>query len=403
MQLSLLQSRLLASLAASLFVLLLYLFLFSPNFALAAELPVQPPILLEERLERSNDLALTYEPDFGLFDRGILGRAPPGVRALDNNAPVTLNVELGKTECFMVEKSAIFSRDVVGSDTADFIPGNDGDGAAGLKPRANSWRTIYLSVNTCLQPQVISSNATLLSPPQLTVSVTNSSDITCPGPTSDKAKVQSKVFDEGAVMYQINATGDVYIGVSAPEASAGLSGVYSFEIATSFQEFYHSYDDSNSAELLWMDSDSTSVLLVTRNLTQDYDRANQVLKEGPPYELFVDNSDSKAINGLRHSICGLMKNAQIAATKDGDGKSNNLVKTMLTTRGPGGLPKQQFYFMGLNSSSSYSGILVKARNRTSSGSKRQDGPPNGGGTVFNATDFQTLSGMSKRRLVEESH
>lgn len=398
MQLSLLQSRLLASLAASLFILALYLFLFSPNFALAAELANQPAIHLDGEFERSPDLGISYEPDFGLFDRGIIGRAPPGVRALGNNAPVTMNVEPGKTECFMVEQGALFSRDLVDSGKDSFIPRDDGtkddrSSVSGLQPRANSWKIVYLSVNTCLQPQVGSSNATSQSPSQLSVYVSNSSEITCPNPTSDKAKVESKVFDEGAVMYKINATGDTYIGVSAPELSPGNTGVYHFEIAASFEEFYHAYDDNpQSQELSWIDSDSNSALLFSRNLTQDYDRANQIMKDGPPYELYVENTDSNAINGLKRSICGLRKNAQISANRDGDGQSNNLVQTTLTTRGPGGLPKQQFYFMGLNASSVYSGILVKARNRTS-GSKRQEGISNGGGTVLNSLDFWTSSGM----------
>ncbi|CAM1508481.1 Fc.00g053290.m01.CDS01 [Cosmosporella sp. VM-42] len=376
MALSPLQSRLAASLAASVIVLVLYLLLFSPNLALAAELPVKQAIRFDEPLQRRDDLDLSYSPNFNLFDRSILGRAPPGVTALTNNAPITINLPAGTTECFMIENSTIFGQD------------NKARNDMQHTKRASSSRTIYLSVNTCLQPQKVSSKSP--NPPQLTVYFSDSSDITCPDASKDRKKIDSQVFDEGAVMYTINATGDVYIGVSAPNITTDLTGVYNFEIAMSFDEFYHNYDGQAPAELLWMDSDSTSVLLLTKNLTQDYSRANQVMIDGPPYELFVQNDDWHYIDGLRHSICGLEKNAQFLSDKN---NVNSLIRTGLTTRGPGGLPKQQFYFLGLNSSSSYTGILVKMRNDTSDGKKR-DGSVGGGGTIFNATEFQTLSGTN---------
>lgn len=392
MQLSLLQSRLIASLAASLFILVLYLVLFSPNFALAAELDSAHVIRLDRPLERSEDGGLSYEPDFPPFDRSIVGRAPPGVTALGNNVPMTMNLQPGSTECFMVEQSTIASRDTEDGDDLDRdVLGEDENGLPELKRRADSSKTIYISVNTCLQPQKVSGSAPSI-PPQLTLYVSNSSDITCPNAaTNGSSHVQSKALKEGAAVYKIQMTGDVYIGVSAPNISTNFTGVYNFEIAASLEEYFHQIDESGLSQLLWMDSDSTSALLVSRDLTRDHSRAQQVMDAGPPYELFVENNESPSIDGLRHSICGLANNAQISANRAGNGKLNNLVRIGMTTRGQGGFPKQQFYFTGLNASSSYWGILYKAR-KASSNPKRQEDASRGGGTVFAATQFNTSSG-----------
>ena len=89
MQLSQLQSRLAASVLATCFLILLYLALFTPHFALAAEISPSTPLLIlrdditptNERHEALRIRVLRYEPAFETFDRSILGRAPEGVTA----------------------------------------------------------------------------------------------------------------------------------------------------------------------------------------------------------------------------------------------------------------------------------------------------------------------------------
>ncbi|KAF7551551.1 hypothetical protein G7046_g7701 [Stylonectria norvegica] len=390
MQLSPLQSRLAASLAASLMVLALYLLLFSPNFALAAELAPRSVVRFEP-LALGDGTHLSYEPDFALFDRDIVGRAPPGVTALNNNAPDTRNLPPGTTICYMVDKSVIFGRDVTGGPGSEdrFSIEDNESRALQMLPRESTSKTIYLSANTCLQPDRASPDAPL-TPPQLTVYVSNTSDITCPDASKGISKLQWNLFDEGAVMMNINATGDIYIGIAAPNITTNFTGVWNFEVAISFDDYYHRYEGNSSSDLLLMDSDSSSVLLVTKNMTEDQSQTQQIMSQVPPYSLFLENNKSSTIEGLRHSVCGLELHSQIMANRE---NLNGMAKTVMTTRGPGGLPKQQFYFMGLNASSSYSGILVKNVNDTSD-RKRQAGSVGGGGTVFSPTQFSTLSGTN---------
>ena len=97
--------------------------------------------------------------------------------------------------------------------------------------------------------------------------------------------------------------------------------------------------------------------------------------------MYAKNKDDRSIDGLKYSYCGLQKHAQIAATKNG--QFSSMVSTGMTKRGPGNLPKQQFFFSGLNSSASYLGILAR------DGS--ENGFAGGGGHVFRATSFSTKS------------
>lgn len=407
MQLSPLQSRLAASLAASLFILALYLLLLSPSLALAVELESLPPVSnltpLTESLELDIVSLSVYEPEFSPLERRIVGRLPAGVAALENNEVQALNLKPGTSACYMLEKRVIFSastgkdsRDVDVEGRADELaPTSNSDTDAAKKPSQDiPFKTVYLSSNTCLRPYRVASSATAPEqPPQLKIFVSNSSDIGCA--FGESLGVHSKGFDQGAVMYSLNATGDLYINIVAPNVTNEFQGVYNFEVAASTDDYYHRYEERSSGQLLWMDSDSSSALLVTRNLTTDENESKHMMQQEPPYELFVENKNTLAIDGLRHSACGLGHAALIASKRleNGQLNNNNLVRTAMTTRGPGGLPKQQFYFEGLNSSSFYTGVLVKRANKTVKSSKRQVGI-GGGGIVFAATDFQTSAGMS---------
>ncbi|KND93879.1 Calcium influx-promoting protein ehs1 [Tolypocladium ophioglossoides CBS 100239] len=393
MQLSPLQSRLAASLAASLFLLALYLLLFSPNVALAAELPVDSYELGDAPHEIGIVLqgAASYEPEFDLFDRSIIGRAPPGVATLENNKPKALNLQPGTTACYMVEKSTIFGND--GSGNARKVEGKkDGSSTGGASSRFSDKvsKTLYLSANACLQPHFAGSNDTKSSPPQLILSISNSTEDGCQKPSNDPKDAGVTLFEEGAAMYSLNATGDIYVGITAPNVSSDFQGVYNFEVAASLTGYFHWYQKGDAAELLWMDSDSTSALLVTRNLTENEADIRRIMDQEPPYELFVSKKDSAATNGLKHSACGLQHTAQITANNLSNSQLNSPVRTGMTLRGPGSFPKQQFYFVSLNASSSYTGTLVKKSNVTAH-EKREVGDFGLGSVVFEATEFQTVS------------
>lgn len=409
MGLSPLQSRLAASLVASCLLILLYLALFPPNFALAAELKPPLPAVLDDVDFSPNPAARsfldpTYEPEFSPFDRSIIGRAPAGVTSLTNNEATPMNVNSGTTQVFLFALSGL-----PGLKTkarlelrADLNTSQEQDAGAGAAEPAGSHgqeeqkfarrqasRRVYISANTCVQPQPVDPSKTTQDPPQLTLFVSTSAENQSPGPFANPASQVPVVFEEGAVMYNISTNRDVYIGVHAPNVTGAFSGIYNFRIAASTDSYYYSYNRENDADLIWVDSDSQGALLMTHNLINKTDPSvdAQIMKT-QPYVLFAHNKKDRAINGVKYSYCGLQNYAQIAATKDG--RRTDLVTTGITKRGPGSFPKQQFFFTGLNSSADYVGILAKDGN---SSGKRQT-LSRGGIQVFKATNFSTKSGKT---------
>ncbi|GKT85069.1 calcium influx-promoting protein ehs1 [Colletotrichum tofieldiae] len=398
MQLSPLQSRLAASLIASLLLVLIYYLLSTPTFALAAELtgttqPILDDLQLDGSLERRSHLEPTYEPEFAAFDRSIIGRAPAGVTGLVNNVKVNRNVPGNTTQNFVFEAIAIF---------ANFFDGTDE--AFTMEPRE--------SVNDSFSPELVSTEGqegvylgdnmyTAAArgeqhegrSPQITMYISTSQDNQTPGPGQNASLQKIVKFEEGAAMFSVNATGDVFIGIGAPEKDGEkFTGDWNFDVAASTDDFFHSFDE-NPSELLWVDSDSSAALLTTQNLTdsQNETRIQEIMEQGPSFVMFVENRDQPTTKGVRRSMCGLENYAQIAAKKGG--KFGNLASTTMTTRGPGNLPKQQFFFNGLNASALYTGILVQTGN-SSTLKKRQDGgSTGGGGRVFEATPFETKDGM----------
>jgi calcium channel MID1 len=429
MQLSLLQSRLAATLVASCLLLALYLTLFTPHFALAAELQDERAPILEHSgdhpdLELRGPLDPTYEPEFTLFDRSIIGRAPAGVTALTNNVPASMNVVVGTTQNFMYTISSVSSREAAdegGSrglelrsehtesmDQSARIADRAVDSSnheEGVIEKRQSTKTIYISANTCQQPEW--TNGTAPKAPQLTLYVSKSATNQSPGPGQAANTQDSLTFTGGAVMYSLNTTSDVYIGITASNITGNFSKPYNVEVAISVDMWYHSYNAEADADLIWVDSDSQGSLLMTHNLTKSTDNSTiRAIMNSLPYVMFAQNQiDEVAIDGLHFSYCGLKNYANIAATKNG--KFTNMVTTGMTTRGQGSLPKQQFYFSGLNASSSYLGILAQDGNTTitSNGtvSKRESSAPGGGGHVSKATRFTTKSGKYMPPPIQSLH
>lgn len=387
MQLSPLQSRLAASIVATVLLLLLYLSLFNPQFALAQDITPGSPITLDEatvwdgaegELEMRDAM---YNPEFQAFDRSIIGRQAASLTSLTNNVPASLNIQSGSSSVFSFDSSQLSSREASPLELRGEPASGDNE-ERGLSKRASM---VYVSANTCLQPSSTSNASS--TPPQLTLYVSNSTANTSPGPSADASQQVALTFTEGAVMYNVTTSDIVYVAVAANNVSSDFTGVYNVQIAASVNAWYHSYNETNTEELFWVDSDTKSVLLITQNLTSSHDKlVEQQFTTSKPYVMFAQNIDNPSINGLQYSYCGLNNNAQIAAVRNG--QTNTQVTTGITRRGPGGLPKQQFYFDGLNSSASYMGIL--ARNIDNSSNVNVVG---GGGSVFRATQFQTKSSM----------
>lgn len=379
----------------------------------------------EQQVDESGAGDDTYAPEFSAFDRGIMGRALVGVDSLTSNVATQLNVNPGSTQVFVYEASSLSGRQKgagPGTDGGDLRRRRDGAAAeveerektsgspglvltggsiAGVAKEETSSRVVYLSANTCIQPQRVSGSSgtsTSVDVPQLTMYVSTSSSNTAPGPKAKASQQTWQEFTQGAVMMSVNASGDLYIGISAPNVSTTqLTGIFNFEVAASVDEYYHSYDDQSDANLIWVDSDAYASLLITHNLTDSTDAATDAdVMEREPYVMFAQNTNDSSIDGVRLSYCGLQTYAQIAATNNG--KYTSMVATSMTRRGQGNLPKQQFYFSGLNASTDYMGILVRLPDNGTEQAGTA-GVVGGGGRVTQGTSFSTKAANGNCEVV----
>lgn len=346
---------------------------------------------------------MIYEPEFAPFDRSIIGRAPTDPKielsSLDNNGPDARNLEPGKTTCYVIDKKTLVDgqrseRDITGDESTD------GNSEGHQNSRRADTRTVYISANTCNAPAAGTKDGKPLKMPQLSLYVSTTNKTQCVDATNFDEKnsaLKEIPFVEGAVMYTLNASDSVYLSIAAPNLTRKEEAVWKYEVAISFDEYYHSYVPNNgSAELLWMDSDSRSALLVSKVLTSNSSDTQTIMKKRPPYEIYIGNSNLKTVDGLRHSACGLKNSADIWASSDKTGQRYNQVTMGMTLRGPGSeqLPKQQFLLEGLNSSTNYTGILVQMPTKSNKRQSNNGRTAGGGGIVFEATDFQTMGGMS---------
>lgn len=312
-------------------------------------------------------------------------RALDGVSALSNNAPQNQNLLPGQTENWVFtmeqiqgphgEQGSGFPSDV---DVTRNMTTN-GPFSRALRTRQSS-TPVWITINTCLQP--VSNTSLEDTPPQLQLFYSTSSDIQKPGATeAGPAGTQVDVLG-GYAMIQLNATSDVYIGVTAPNITS-FTGPWNYEIAASNDAPFHSW--SNATDLLFVDGDNHAALLVTPDFI-DAPKNSTVFEAWmsmkAPYGMFAHSQKDKSILGLSRSYCGLFNNAKISANIVG--VSGNNVGTM-TSRGLGGNPKEQFYIQALNTSSSYWGFLAMSGNSTHKGA----GVIGGGGSVWTNMSFNT--------------
>lgn len=416
MQLSPLQSRLVASLAASLAVLVLYWLLLSPSFAQAAELPSRSDAeldfdLVRQDLEQTDDLPSSYEPDIGPFGHSIIGRqAPPEAVPINLETPIPKNVEPRGAACFVLSPSSLADsgdskrrrdHDILDPETS----GNSSDSER-VRRQDGGGTTVYISSTTCLRPSYTNNDGENRQPPQLRMLAATSSDAGCPMSTEELDDDMWVSFDEGLAMLSVDVSdAPLYITVIAPDEQGDFSGVYNVEMAVSTSNYYYYYDEASSTDkaVLWMDSDSSAALLVSQNLTHNRDDIQKIMRRDPPFELYVENTASSSLAGIRRSLCGMEKSALISARNDTGTAQSNLVRTSMTTRGPGALPKQQFYFEGLNRTSTYNAVLVQVSDYDDTGrfDSRQEAGSTRRFTAFSPIQFQTLAGepplVSRRR------
>jgi calcium channel MID1 len=422
-----LQSRLAACLGTFVLLLIIYFSLSQTHFAYAAELDsIHNQDHNHHRIPLGHDLDLASDIDWGdevvdfegeEFDgtaqyqaeflgmsRDLIGRAALDTVALKNNVPNELNIAAGETQWYVFEDSSVFGakspwrtglpanisrgdqeviwkRDQL---VAQEEEGEEEEGRIFKRQSGNvATQLVYISVNTCLQP---SSNDSTAAIPQLTLYVSTSAQVTKPGPGVDG----SQAFDltEGYVEAQVNATGTIYIGVSAPNVTSSVSGQWNYFVAASIDASYYYYNDSTP--FIWtIDTDSTSALIATFNLTSENATNDtlalreQWMKTAAPFSMFVYNQSTPTVKGISNSYCGL-HNLDLSGIQ---------IDVNMTERGIGSNPKQQFYISGLQPGQKYTGVLAYNGVNKTSPADSGSGVVGGGGQVWKAMNFTTKTGM----------
>ena len=410
-----LQSRFVASFAATCVLLLLYLSFSNPHFAYAADvdsiIPTDHNHLLslnirsiEEELRLQDDHPFDgqdqrYEPDFEGLGKSITGRQEQQIVDLDNNVPGNQSIGLGDQQFWRFSKSALEGPQTSAtpnlppsqgkrSTEDEKIGAEEVDEVLGSRRRQNSARTLYLTLNVCDQPNT-SNNLPPAPAPQLSVYVSLSSSNQRPGPgQSDQTQVP---ITGGFGNLTMTASDDVFIGVNAPKDDS-FQGNYNYQLTASIDAHYAFYQDLQ--ELYVIDSDNSSASFVSTNLTasnSSMDLKNQWLSTSAPFGLFVYPTSDATFSGISRSFCGLRNHAQIQSYPPGlnsSAESKSSFNASISLDG-GLSPKQNDYITGLNSSTNYTAIMAIGSNFTNPSS----GPTvNGGGTVWRPITFNTKTG-----------
>lgn len=412
-----LQSRFAASVLALALVAIVFWSLSNPHFAYASELSDDGAGNSRpgedhnwHRIEDERLVADGVALDVG--DNVLVARQtneqPEQVAISGNNEPNQLNIEAGQTARWSYSEKLLhgaYGEQGAGLPTPLFLADeeeeaiehnelrkrSEGDGAnvdMMEKRQSSESRTIYVSMNICVQPTYNGTGSQTDAPPQLALYVATSANNKSPGPGSsgEQSIVQ---LDEGFAHINITASTDVYIAIHAPQLPTDFTGVWNYELAVSIDDYYHRAQNATPFMYL-VDTDTNAALMVTDNLTQadaQDDEYKDWMNANNPFMVFASNTNYTKDLGLAKSFCGLKNNAQIQSrSSDPNGTITHITMDM-TKRGLGNKPKQQFYVSALNSSSGYFGRLAMDGNSTASGK----GVIGGGGTVWPPMSWVTKS------------
>ncbi|KAK5136475.1 hypothetical protein LTR08_003120 [Meristemomyces frigidus] len=402
------QSRFTASFAALMMLGVIYWSLSHPHFAYAAELEVDGSgqsrggedhnwhRIQQQGLEDDvREHRLEYdglEQGGGVEETVLVGRAvavtPQAISG--NDAPNMLNIEAGNTTLWEYSNELLVSSRAT---TGPGLPSELGQ-KRDVEPRhvelrkrqeSSDARTIYVSINTCLQPTWNGTGVQTVAPPQLILYVSTESDNMDLGPNGRSQIVAP--LQEGFANVSVVANGVWYLSVHAPALPDGFVGVWNYELAVSINAFYHAAEPADPF-LYLVDTDIDAALLVTDNLTQA-DASSSIYEDWmslrPPFTMFAANVNHTSTMGIMNSYCGWSNARQIAAVQGDPGGLDSGVQMGMITRGLGNKPKEQFYMTNLNSSSIYHGVLVMDGNSTDSG----NGVVGGGGKVWQTVNWTT--------------
>lgn len=345
-------------------------------------------------LESFNGLDMVDDADGGSDTRALdlVRRADHGGPSLANNQFQHKSIKQGKTQWWYFPKSEVNGKK---SNATSGLPAKIGVGESGrhddLPPNygiAKRSSAVYVSLTTCSKPQIKSDNKNASDLPQLEVYISQSKSLQKPGPGKDDSDQTKYKAQKGYMATTVDASDDVFIGVSAPNHT-GYTGEYEYQIAASVDAYFHSVND-DTPFLFFLDADRNAALLVSDNLTQskpDSNNYKQWMNITPPYTMFAHNANDTALSGLERSYCALERHAHV-------GKKTHDIGASMTNRGLGNKPKEQFYVTGLNHSSLYYGILARDGNATKSG----NGIVGGGGKVWKPMNFTTKAGLYRPDL-----
>lgn len=343
-----------------------------------------------------------YAPDFAYFARNLLGRQVGDVAQLKNDQMTEKDIAPQNTVYFVLEKSQLHARgfleqfpNALGARNSDALAddalGVENAGGA-LQTRQAANKTVWVSANTCKQPMP-GNNASSVGAPQLTLYVSTSVENQKPGPDSTEHLATGREgipFDGGYVSFEVNATSDVYIGISAPKLNDNWFGSWHFEVAASTEGSFHSYNRTNPF-LFMVDTDSESTLFITYALA-DSAEAQVVEKwnNSNPFFMYAFPAGRSPVTGMENSVCALEQ--QFNTT------NNITVEKTITTKFGSGFPKSQFNVHNLSNAQTYNGYLVVEGNQEDTVDLPGVGRVRGGGKVFQQFNWTTKAGKPEHRV-----
>jgi len=352
-----------------------------------------------------DDVDSTYVPEFGNFDRGILGRQEATSNELKDNDMKEMDISPGSTTHFVLRRGRSRTRRVRET-TPNALETQDIDNASedalaqddavaeeverGDLATRQQGNRVFISASTCKQPSAAGNNtrSAARKNPQLVMYVSLQNQK--PSPTSPQNLVTDPtgvLFDGGFANFSIQTDSDIYIGISAPNLDADWFGSWRFQVAASTLAPYHSYDDSDTF-LFMVDTDSESALFITYPLSESNASDNtEEWKNNNPFRMYAFPAGAGSpISGVERSYCALRElfnstnNLTVAAditTKFGSGNPRDTY------------PKSQFHMQGLENGKTYNGFLVVEGNQSKALQLPAVGRVGSGGKVFQQFNWTT--------------
>src|SRR5690606_13477231 len=132
-------------------------------------IPLDSFVLGTSDARAAPDLDISYQPDFAALDRSLGGRAINTINILGNNSPKRFTIEPGTTAYFALSLDEISPRHEPATSGREVHSPEDLEGGAladggstdrpaelsrhSLPARQSASRTVFVSANTCHQPQ----------------------------------------------------------------------------------------------------------------------------------------------------------------------------------------------------------------------------------------------------------